>query len=476
MGLKKTYLKYFPKTISNESIAFFFITLIVCSGMFFNKMLPFYWMIFPIVEVIYFFYFTNQLSKKWINYSDKKFKKKLLTTAIVIRVLYVILSYYFYLEMTGQPFEFGAADSWDYHVRALEYSGLDWDVLKYHLQNMLSNELSDSGYVFYLTFIYSIVGPSIIIARIINALFSAFTCLLIYNLAKRNFGESVARMSAIMAMLLPNLIFYCGLHLKEPLMVFLCVAFVERADVLIRGNKIDVKQFILPVIIGILLFTLRTVLGITAFLSLFTALTFSKSTLSGWSKRLLIATWLLTVFIFLFAGSIKNEVDQVIAEKDTSQQLSMDFRSNREGGNKFAKYGTAAIFAPMVFAVPFPTFVYVENQENQILISGGNYVRNAYAFFVMLALFILIKQKLYRNNLLIISFLLGYLAIVVQSPFALSERFHQPAVPFLLILAAFGIVNMTPKQKKLFIPYLFLILVVIVGWSWFKLAGRGMAE
>lgn len=431
-------------------------------------------MIFPIVEVVCFFYFTSKLSKSWINYSEKKFKKKVITTAIIVRVIYVIFSYFFYVEMTGQPFEFSTADAFNYHTNAATYAALNWDTLKNVIPQLINEGISDSGFVLFLTFIYSIFGPSIIIARIISALFSAFTCLLIYNLAKRNFGESVARLSAIMAMLLPNFIFYCGLHLKEPLMVFLCVAFVERADVLIRGNKIDVKQFILPVILGLLLFTLRTVLGITAFLSLFTALTFSKSTLSGWGKRLLITSWLLAAFFFLFAGSIESEVNQIIAQRETSQQISMQFRSARKGGNKLAKYGTAAVFAPMVFVVPFPTFVYVEIQKNQILMSGGNYVRNAYAFFVILALFILIKRKLYRNHLLIISFMLGYLAIIIQSAFALSERFHLPAVPFLLILASYGIVNINQKQRRLYIPYLFLILVVIVGWSWFKLAGRGM--
>ena len=71
-------------------------------------------------------------------------------------------------------------------------------------------------------------------------------------------------------------------------------------------------------------------------------------------------------------------------------------------------------------------------------------------------------------------FTLAYLAILARSPYALSERFHMPVVPFLIILSAYGISQIDLKNKKFFIPYLVIIGLIIIGWNWFKLAGRGV--
>ena len=47
-------------------------------------------------------------------------------------------------------------------------------------------------------------------------------------------------------------------------------------------------------------------------------------------------------------------------------------------------------------------------------------------------------------------------------------------VPFLLILAAHGISQFTNKDKRAFSIYMVLLFVALIGWNWFKLAGRGL--
>jgi hypothetical protein len=47
-------------------------------------------------------------------------------------------------------------------------------------------------------------------------------------------------------------------------------------------------------------------------------------------------------------------------------------------------------------------------------------------------------------------------------------------MPFLMILSAFGIANVTNKTKKWFNWYLIALFVIVIGWNWFKLAGRGL--
>lgn len=114
-------------------------------------------------------------------------------------------------------------------------------------------------------------------------------------------------------------------------------------------------------------------------------------------------------------------------------------------------------------------------QENQQLIHGGNFDKNILAFFVMFAMLIIIKTGKWRDYVLIGSFTISYLIVIALSSFAHSERFHQPAMPFLMIFAAYGISQVTNATKKYYMWYIAVLFLAIIAWSWFKLAGRGLA-
>jgi len=430
--------------------------------------------VFGIVEVVSFFYFSNQLTRKWANVSEKRYIKKLFQTALIIRLVWVVFSYFFYIAMTGKPFEWSVGDAIGYHESGLWIADL-LKVGKLHLFiDDMKGRYSDMGYSLYLGFLYVVTGKSIFITRILKAIYSAYTCVLIYQLSKRNFGEETGRMTGIFCMLMPNLIFYTGLHLKEVEMVFLTVVFLERTDKLFRGEKYSFSTLILPLLIAGSLFFFRTVLGATAIFALFTTLIFSSDKVLGMGKRTMLIVWVLGAAGYFIGGKLASEVESVWAARSENQQKSMEFRTTRQNGNKFAKYAGGAVFAPMIFVIPFPTIVNTPGQENQQLINGGNYVKNIMAFFCLFALFLIIKTKRWRDYLLIGSFTLGYLIVLALSAFGQSERFHQPALPFILILSAYGVTQLTKKTKKYYRWWLVLIFVAIVGWSWFKLAGRGL--
>ena len=377
--------------------------------------------------------------------------------------------------MTGKPFEFDAADAFTYHNEALRLVDLiQSGNIQPYLIAMKGNS-SDMGYPFYLGLQYSLTGGSILIARIIKAILSAYTCVLVYKLATRNFGDGVGRMAAIFCMLMPNLILYTGLHLKETEMLFLTVAFVDRADAMFRNKNFNFIEIAPPIVLAGSLFFFRTVLGATAFLAMFTTLLFTSTKVIGFGKRILLVVWMLLVAGYFVGGTLSTEVESVWASRANNQEASMKMRATEKNGNKFAKYATGAVFAPIIFVIPLPTLVETPNQQNQKLINGGNFVKNIMAFFTIFALFWVVKNKKWRDYLLIGSFTIGYLIVISLSAFGQSERFHLPAVPFELILAAFGISLITNKDKKYFTWWIMFILVAIVAWSWIKLAGRGMA-
>ena len=350
--------------------------------------------------------------------------------------------------MTGKPFEFDAADSFGYHNEALDVTDMIQNGNLQHYLTQMKGRYSDMGYPLYLSWQYLITGGSIIIARLIKALLSAYTCVLIYKFAKRNFGEEVGRMSAIFCMLMPNLILYCGLHTKEVEMVFLTVWFMERADAMFRNKNFNFAEIAPPVVLAGSLFFFRTVLGATAILALFTTIVFTKSKILGFGKRIILVVWILAVVGYFVGGTISTEVETVWATRGNNQENSMKMRATEVNGNKFAQYAKGVVFAPVIFIIPFPTIIETPLQQNQKLINGGNYVKNIMAFFLLFALVWVIKNQKWRDYILIGSFTFGYLIIIALSAFAQSERFHQPVLPFELILAAFGISIITNKEKK----------------------------
>lgn len=470
-------LSYFPKYYTDKAIYVYF-ALLLCVPVIFGYPMEWYFWIFGIVEVVGFFYFAHQLPIAWKNYSSKAFTKKLFTTAIAIRIIYVIFSYWFYNEMTGTPFEFGAADVLFYDEmgqyghrllsngelnlidKYIEYSGADY---------------SDMGYPLYLGIIYWIFDDSIFITRILKCLWSAWTCVLIYKLAIRNFGESIGRMAAIFCMLMPNLIYYCGIHLKETEMVFLIVLFVERADYAIRSKQLKWKSLITALLVACILFMFRTALAAVAMIALAVTLSLSSSKVLSLSKKIAIGTFVVLAMFATVGNQIMRETEDLLNRKmDNSQEKSMEWRSQRVNGNKFAKYAGAAVFAPMIFTIPFPTLVNTPTHENIRMIHGGNYVKNITSAFSIFFLFILLVSGEWRKHILIISICCGYLIVIALSEFAQSERFHLPALPFSLIFAAYGISCLEKKHKKWYNYWLIVIFVANIAWAWFKLRGRGM--
>ena len=469
-------LGYFPKYYTDKAMYVYF-ALLVCVPVIFGYPMEWYFWIFGIVEVVGFFYFVHKLPIEWNHYSPKAFIKKLFTTSLTIRIVYVLFSYWFYNTMTGSPFEFGAADVMFYNEMG-EYghkllSNGEWNLLE-KFEAYAKLELSDSGYPIYLSFIYWIFDDSILITRIIKCFWSAWTCVLVYKLASRNFGESVGRMAAIFCMLMPNLIYYCGIHLKETEMLFLIAFFAERADYAMRAKQLDWKALITAIVVACLLFLFRTALAAVAMIALAVTLMLSSKKVLSLGKKIAIGAFVVLAMFATIGNQLMQEAEELLAQSGDSQSKSMEWRAERKGGNEFAKYAGAAVFAPLIFTIPFPTLVDTPNHENQRMIHGGNYVKNVTSAFTIFALFTLLLSGNWRKHVLIIAVGCGYLVVIALSAFAQSERFHLPALPFSLILASLGISMLSNKQKKWFNYWLILIFVANIAWAWFKLRGRGM--
>ncbi len=465
-------IPFFPKQIATKAIVFYLATLAIVSVFFINYAMGVVYILLGVMWVVGFFLLSNYCSVRWRCIPEKQWKSRLFLTALGLRWAWVVFSYFFYQAKTGQPFEFAAADAFWYYEESVGNRNTSisdiWGYLFVHSQTV-----SDSGYVFYLSLLCKIVGDSIILPRLVNAILGAWTCVLMYQLTKRIVGEEAGRLAAVFSCFMPNLIYYCGLHLKETVMIFLLVAFLERADHLLRSQKYNVWTIIVPILLLVSLFTFRTVLGAASAFAFVTGLVFTRTSVVGRKKRVMIIAWGALAVLTLAGGVIVNEIQGVWEDRGSNQENKRLMQTNK--GNQWAKYATGAVMAPMMFVLPFPTMVDVDEQYNQQILSGGNYVRNFFGGFVLLAVFSAIfLKKNWRDLSLIGSFVVAYLGIVSASGFANSERFLLPGLPVLLILAAYGVSLLNAKNYRYIKNWFIIVPVMIIGWAVFKLGSRGL--
>lgn len=463
---------YFPNLISRKAISYYFITLAIVSVVFFDHVLPFIWMLFGSVEVLLFFFYSNRLTLQWRLLSPKTFVKKLFWTSLCIRLVYMVFIFFFYDSMTGQPFMFNSADEQLYYNISGYWRERGFDAF---LNEMQWFGLDDTGEFYWTAFLCFLFGHFILTARIAHCLLSALTCVLIYRIAKRHFGESTARMAAVFCMLMPNLIYYCGIHLKETDMVFLVVLLVDSVEVLLSEKKFNWTRLIIGFASVLALFTFRTALAVVGLIAVLIAVVLNKGKLVSTWKRVGLALLVVVAISMTTVGNrLMEEVNRVWEEGSSNQSLGMEYRAQRSGGNSFAKYASGVMFAPAIFTLPFASMVYTEGQENQQMIHGGNFAKNVMSGFTILAIVLLLLSGDWRKHTLPMALMMGYLVVIAFSNFAHSERFHQPALPFELMFAAYGISQLQRKHVKWIDYWMVFVMLANVGWAYIKLAGRGV--
>lgn len=464
---------FFPKQISYRAIIVYLVALVAVSFAYFSYAMKVAFVLVGIVSVVSFFVLTSNWTKDWKVISEKVFLKRIFVIALSIRFAWVIISYFYYLNATGIPFEHSAADSLGYHTVAEWLANESWSYVMDYYFGPGSSGISDVGYPLYLTFLYKIFGPDILIPRFIKALLSAYMCVLVYRLCLRTFGENTARMATVMTVLMPNLIMYCGYHLKETEMIFLEIAFLERTDYLIRRKSVIFWNVFVPTLLAGILFFFRTVLGITAVFSFATVVLFSStpSMRKGW-KRFAIIGWGLLCVLVAGGGTIMTEVEGLW--EDRSDNVLRKRYEQTSRGNQWAQYATGVVMAPMVVVLPFSTMIDVDQQYGQQEKHGGNFIRNFMGFFVAIAIYEALRRKKWRDFSLIGAFAVAYLGIVSMSGFSNSERFLLPGLPCLIMMWAYGISVLSKQTYKAFTPWCAIVCVMEIGWAFFKLGSRGL--
>ena len=481
-AVERKVTSIFPKWLSSYPISVYLGALAIVSFMYTSYSMPWYYSVSGIIAISIFFLYGSTVAKDTAIdkiRKEKAFEKRIFLIAFIPRLLFMILMYWIFQSNYGDAFGFESADAFSYHELGTTFgNAMRNGNFAYEWQRHIAViDLSDLGYATYVGFIYWLTGDSIIILRLIKCILSAISVVVVYRLAKRNFGEQTGRLAAIFVALWPNFWYYSSCHLKETEMVFLAVLFVEQSDQMLRSRQFTAWKVIPVLLIAAAMFTFRTPLGLVALLSLLFSVVMSSTRVVSWGKRIVVGSLAIALIGVTMGNRIQEQGESLLQQARGGQQReNMEWRAERKGGNVFAKYAGATVFAPMIFTLPFPSMVNIEGQDQQQLLNGGNFVKNIMSAFTILALVMLLLSGDWRKHMLPLSFMLGYLVVLAFSSFAQSERFHQPAMPFEFMFAAYGlsIAVTKPKYKRWFTYWCGLMFVACIAWNWFKLKGRGL--
>jgi hypothetical protein len=462
------------KHISFIGIGLYLLALIVISLAFREHALQWKWMLWGIGEVLFFFLLTTLFYPRWKGDDTKRFKWKVFLVAFVIRGLYAFLVAYYYYYETGKAFEYGAGDSLWYHPTAVYLSrcvrhGYIAYIFKYLDASTMG--WSDQGYPLWLTLIYTIFGRSLLTPRLFKALMSAYLCVVVYKLGTRTFGERTGRLAAVLLVFTPILVQICGIHTKEMEMIFLSILALERMDYLIRSKKYTVWNILCPILLTGMTFGFRTIIGMSLIFAFLVFVVLSSEDLVPKKGKIItIAATVVVFFVFLFSP-VGREMRIIYRVKfsdlnyQSSKYESMDM--------KHGKLAQSWILAPGAFVLPLAPMV-EEAPDHNKMIHGSTYVKNFLAFFAMLAIVIAFRQKKWRDFSLIGAYELSYIAMIVFSFAANSERYHEPAVPLIVLMSAYAMTHLRRKDLKLFYVYCGVLFVALVVWNWLKLSARGL--
>lgn len=473
-----------PNWMMGKPLAFFFVSLFAC-WIAFGHVPAFDLVMAACVSVVLFIYGGYAMSRAWAKNKEKAFLKHVFIAGLIVRLIWILYMYFiFNPEYYGNTYGDRADVEW-YIPFGKDLSQWITGGSRYTLSELIKfngSAIDDVGYPMWLGLIYAIVGVEndIFVPFVLKCILGAYCAISIYHIANRHWGEGTARMAAIFVCLNPNMIYWCGSMMKEAEMVFfVCVAVDNFDRVLSSGQRYTIKAILPGLLAGIVLMFMRMALGLVVFLAVFAHIIMASRRVMSVGKKIIAGLLVGAVLMVAMGDRMRTQSEKLLksAQSEEYQQQNLEFRAKRQGGNSFAKYAGAAVFAPLIFTIPFPTYnVANEKQIVQIQLAGGSYIKNIFSYFVIMVLMLLLISGEWRRHVFIIAYTVGYHMVLVLSSFAQSGRFHMPVWPMLMLFAAYGI-QMAKGNKKMqrgFTIALVLEVFICLAWNWFKLKGRGM--
>jgi 4-amino-4-deoxy-L-arabinose transferase-like glycosyltransferase len=426
--------------------------------------------------IIFFFIALQGYSNSWKNTTDIKtrlFLHSLLYRIIALFVLYYLTALY---DPTNLPFELAASDAYNYHKSGVIVADAVFEGRNvFHaLSNFWKNE-ADYGFSLWIGSIYILFGKSVVAVKVFNAIVGSFTVVRIYQITRFAYGEKQGRIAGILMMLMPSLLWFTGIFLKETLLIFLISNIGYYTTQIIKTNKFRTSNTLLILTLFGIIFFFRTVLVPLLLGCTLLQIVFYKTKNKNYR---LFAGFITIVLVFgsLFVTyelSMDKHIESAIEASQDQFGTELDKASADRGINY-----SVALVAPLLISgaiiTPFPSLLNFEERQIGIYAHFQNeIIRNIMYFFVFVGLIRFVKQRK-SGAIFAASFAILYILILAISGISFQDRFQVLALPFLIVFMSDGIVAQYQKKEKHWLIYLSFIFLAILAWNIFKLSNRGL--
>ncbi|MFS4448976.1 hypothetical protein [Maribacter sp. 2307UL18-2] len=426
--------------------------------------------------ILFFFLGVRGYINAWRNCSD--FKTRLFFHSLLYRLIAVAAMYILTMEYdpNNLPFEIAASDAWNYHYSgvivadALNEGRNVFQALSYFWKNE-----ADYGFSIYIGFIYTIFGKSVTAVKISNAILASFTVLRVYQITQFAYGEKQARVAGILTMLMPPLLWFTGMLLKETLLIFLIANIAYYTTRIIKTNAFRIPNTITMLLLFGSIFFFRTVLVPLLLGCVLLQIVFYKTK----NKNYRVFAGFITLILILgslfvtYELSMDKHIESAI--ESSSEQFGNELdKASKDRGISY----TTALIAPLLVSgaiiTPFPSLLDFEERQLGIYAHFQNeIIRNIMYFFVFLGLLRFIKLRK-ATAIFPASFAVLYIMILAFSGISFQDRFQILALPFLIVFMSDGITTKYQEKEKHWFVYLSFIFLAILAWNVFKLSNRGL--
>lgn len=406
--------------------------------------------------------------------SESRFIYKLFWSAFIIRMISMFILLLISYNTWGLFYTVGARDEMVYYRVATEGAEIWKDqTIKdayFHILESYRSDYSDTGFSTFLMLPVMLFGHSPVLIKTILCLFGSLVVMRGYKLASLLIDKPAARLAGIFLVLYPISWFYSSIMLKESIMVLL---ITESLILMVKAQKSIKLNFLMKAMIFItLLFFFRSAISILLLMVLGFSF-FMQHRLKNVLLNIILACIVILIYVYFLKST--GKYDEYYSQYTNIDEFTQERLSYMENINPFVALVGTPVFAGLAFISPFPSVVLVPNagglpHSEYYYHVAGNLFWIVLAFFSIYGLYYAIRHQR-REMSVLLAFIIGYQFILLKAMMFTSVRFSYPAKPFLLILAAYGLFHI--KSKKWYPVYLFASVIMIVGWNYVRLKGKG---
>ena len=380
-------------------------------------------------------------------------KNKILLILLINSIVFVSLIKYSFYLYNGTLLEYTSADSYYYDLYTREIISGDIVTGIRYLFNEL--EYSDWGFFIYTTLVYSIY-PSEIMLSFANILISLVAANFLYELVRRVLPQRLTGLTILIIFMSSYFLYYQASGLKEIFFVTVVLGFFYRAQLLYE--RPGLINFVVLILFALPIALLRPPVLVFGMIAI--SIVYIRSIF----KNPFYAILLVIVMIFLGLGfaEITNlysrffpSIDDIAIRRQSAVKL---------GGSVSMTYIIGTLSG---FFGPFPSFYFV-GKENVFLFSSGLMLRVLLGYFFFYGIFQIYKK---RNYVLLPLGVFTILEIISLSAImeAFELRLNMPHLPFIVVIAIFGIYTRFQESRILqtrIVEYVSVIGLILIILFW----------